>query len=61
MALSNNPSATRPLGAGPPDVETELRSALEDLANGDFVELTPEEIERCSVTGESPWRRESRG
>ncbi len=61
MALLNHPAATSPLGASAPDVDTELRSALEDLANGDFVELTPEEIEHCSVTGESPWRRESRG
>jgi hypothetical protein len=38
----------------------ELRRAVDDIENGDYIELTPGQIEHCIATGESPWR-ESRG
>ncbi len=61
MAIPSNPSAATAMTDGSPDLETELRSALEDLANGDFIELTAEELERCIRTGASPWPHASRG
>jgi hypothetical protein len=36
----------------------ELRQAEEDFANGDFIEVTIEELDRCIVAGEWPWQRE---
>jgi hypothetical protein len=43
------------------ELEEELRQAEADFANGDYIELTPEQLERCIRTGESPWPDESRG
>ena len=36
----------------------ELRQAEEDFANGDFIEVTIEELDRCIVAGEWPWQDE---
>ncbi len=65
MASSSNASSA-PAPSAPrsqrrlSELKDELRRAFEDLANGDYIELTTEQLERCIVTGESPWR-ESRG
>jgi hypothetical protein len=37
----------------------ELRQAEEDFANGDFVEVTIEELDCCVVAGEWPWQHEA--
>ena len=42
------------------DLEQELRRAAEDFENGDYIELTPELLERC-VAGKWPWPNASRG
>jgi len=42
------------------ELEEELRRAEADFANGDYIELTTEQLERCIRTGESPWPDESR-
>jgi hypothetical protein len=36
----------------------ELQQAEEDFANGDFIDVTIEELDRCIVAGEWPWQRE---
>jgi|HubBroStandDraft_1064217.scaffolds.fasta_scaffold115792_2 hypothetical protein len=36
----------------------ELRHAEEDFANGDFIEVTIEELDRCIVASEWPWQDE---
>ena len=33
----------------------ELRHAEKDLANGDFIDVTIEELDRCIVAGKWPW------
>jgi len=43
------------------ELEAELRQAEADFVNGDYIELTAEQLERCIRTGESPWADESRG
>ena len=43
------------------ELDAELRAAIEDIERGDYIELTPEQLERCITTGESPWPDESRG
>lgn len=43
------------------ELEAELRQAERDFENGDFIELTAEQLDRIVETGESPWQqRESR-
>jgi hypothetical protein len=37
---------------------TELRQAAEDFANGDFIDVTIEDLDRCTVAGEWPWPHE---
>jgi hypothetical protein len=41
------------------DLQAELQQAEEDFANGDFFELTVEELDRCIAAGEWPWQRAS--
>jgi hypothetical protein len=41
-------------------LENDLRRANEDFKQGDYIELTDDELERCIATGESPWPNESR-
>jgi len=43
------------------ELEAELRQAEADFVSGDYIELTVEQLERCILTGESPWPDESRG
>ena len=35
--------------------QAELQQAERDFANGDFIELTVEQLDRIVETGESPW------
>lgn len=41
------------------ELQEELRQAERDFENGDFVELTIEQLDRIIETGESPWPAES--
>jgi hypothetical protein len=43
------------------DLESELQSAADDFERGDYIDLSAEALERCIVTGASPWPAESRG
>lgn len=44
---------------GDPDLERELLRAMTDFDDGDYVEITVEQLENCAATGESPWPDES--
>ena len=37
------------------DLEAELRQAIVDLESGNYIELTPEQIDAWAETGEVPW------
>jgi hypothetical protein len=37
------------------ELRDELWRACEDFENGDYIELTAEDLETCIETGESPW------
>jgi hypothetical protein len=54
-------AATSSQAAQQAELEAELRQAEADFVNGDYLELTPEQLEHCIRTGESPWSDESRG
>jgi hypothetical protein len=41
------------------ELEDEVRQADEDFASGDFIDVTIEELDRCTAAGEWPWRRAS--
>jgi hypothetical protein len=41
------------------ELEEELRQAENDFANGDFIDVTIEELDRCIAAGEWPWQRAS--
>lgn len=43
------------------ELEAELRSAEQDFAQGDFVELTVQELDRCVGANEWPWPTGSSG
>jgi hypothetical protein len=60
MATSTNAARTSHL-AQQAELEAELRQAEADFVNGDYVELTAEQLEHCIRTGESPWLDESQG
>jgi hypothetical protein len=36
-------------------LEQDLQSATDDFDQGDYLELSDEQIEHCIATGESPW------
>ncbi|MGH7435775.1 MAG: hypothetical protein ACRENE_08875 [Polyangiaceae bacterium] len=40
------------------ELEHELRQAEEDFVNGDFIDVTIEELDRCIASGEWPWQHE---
>lgn len=42
----------------PAELEEELRKAEEDFANGDFIDVTIEELDRCIAADEWPWQDE---
>ncbi len=50
---------TRATLAEAPDLESELRQAVADIECGDYVGLTPEQLENWAETGELPWSDES--
>lgn len=41
------------------ELEEELRQAERDFANGDFIERTIEELDRCIAASTWPWPDES--
>ena len=41
------------------DLQDELQRADQDFARGDFIELTVEDLDRCTAAGEWPWPTES--
>jgi hypothetical protein len=41
------------------DLEDELRSAEQDFARGDFIELTVEDLDQSIAAGQWPWPIES--
>lgn len=41
------------------ELAADLHQAELDFERGDYIELTPEQLERCITTGESPWPDES--
>jgi hypothetical protein len=43
------------------ELEAECRQAEADFANGDCIELTTAQLERCIRAAESGWPDESRG
>jgi hypothetical protein len=40
------------------ELEEELRRAEADFANGHFIDVTIEELDRCIAVGEWPWQHE---
>jgi hypothetical protein len=58
MANPNVATAAQALNAQA-ELEEELRQAERDFANGDFIELTIEELDRCIAAGKWPWPDES--
>lgn len=42
-----------------PEAEAEARAAIAEIERGEFIELTPEQLERCITAGEWPWPDES--
>jgi hypothetical protein len=43
------------------DIENELQQANSDFDQGDFIELSIDEFDRCVDAGVWPWQRESSG
>ena len=41
------------------DLASELRQAVADIERGDYIELTPKQLESWAETGELPWADES--
>lgn len=41
------------------ELEDELRQAERDIENGDFIELTEEQLDECIASGRWPWENES--
>jgi hypothetical protein len=56
-----NAAAANAVHANEPSLEEELRAAERDFAGGDFIEVTVEELERCTLAGKWPWQHESSG
>jgi hypothetical protein len=57
----SSPTRTERLASKAPiDLESELRRAVEDIERGDYLQLTPKQLERWAATGELPWLDESR-
>ena len=52
-------AAAKPQTTSQAELEEELRQAEDDLARGDYIELTVEELDRCIAAGEWPWQRAS--
>lgn len=41
------------------DLARDLEQAEQDFAQGDFVDISIEELDRCTAAGEWPWQRAS--
>ena len=41
------------------ELQAEIRQAIAELDSGDCLTLSPEQLERAAVYGESPWPDES--
>ena len=41
------------------ELQAEIRQAIAELDSGDCIILSPEQLERAAVYGESPWPDES--
>jgi hypothetical protein len=70
MAEPNDPHADVPVSQPPVgqrrrksagELDADLMAAIALIERGDYIELTPEQLERCITTGQSPWPDESRG
>ena len=51
--------SARRVAQADPDLERELLQAMADFENGDYIELTVEQLEHYAATGKSPWLDES--
>lgn len=58
MATTPAAAAKSTKASAQAELEEELRQAEEDFANGDFIDVTVEELELCIAAGEWPWRDE---
>lgn len=61
MALPNEPLTGLGRAKVLPDLEAELRQALEEIERGEYVELTAEQLEQWADSGMAPWPLESPG
>lgn len=43
-----------------PEVERELRDAIAEIDRGEYIDLTPAQLQAWAETGELPWLDESR-
>lgn len=59
LVMSSPTAKARAASSEALDLESELRQAVADIERGDYIELTPEQLERCAVDGEWPWPDES--
>jgi hypothetical protein len=55
---SSPPLATAELS---PELEQELRRAVDEIERGEYVELSPEDLDRWADAGVAPWPDASRG
>jgi len=67
MPTPNEPhselTSSPPLGRArlSPELERELRRAAEEIERGEYVELSPEDLDRWADAGVAPWPDGSRG
>ena len=61
--LHPDPTAALPLARARlfPELERELRRAVEEIERGEYIELSPQDLDRWADDGVSPWSDESRG
>ena len=61
--LHPDPTAALPLARArlSPELERELRRAVEEIERGEYIELSPADLDRWADDGVSPWPDESRG
>lgn len=53
--MTTPPAAQIPELTTRAELEAELRSAEQDFAQGNFIELTVQELDRCVGANEWPW------
>ena len=59
--MSSPATTPRTASAESLDRDAELELSVADIGRGDYIELSPEQLERCEVGGEWPWSDESLG